>query len=243
MPIADDDSAPASEEGTRRHRAARDGLLILAYYGFFMVYNSAVREIEALHWVTLVLLPLAYVYLVVRRRQRGGLRAALASVGLRRGNLMRGVPMAVILGLALSVLQLLASNRSAAIWEMVVSGQIILYLPLTLSLLFLTAGFTEEFFFRGVLQTRLAVWWQREVPALLVAAALFGLYHFPYAYLLLSSPSHGQMGGALGECAYGALAGVIFGVVYWRSRRNLLAAVTVHVLINALPAMTMLRFG
>jgi membrane protease YdiL (CAAX protease family) len=153
------------------------------------------------------------------------------------------VPLAVLLGLALSMLQLQVSNRSAAIWEMIVSGQIILYLPLTLGLLFLTAGFTEEFFFRGVLQTRLAVWWQREVPALLVAAVLFGLYHFPYAYLLASSPSHGEMGGALGECTYGAFAGVIFGVVYWRSRRNLLAGVTVHVLINALPAMTMLRFG
>ncbi len=235
--------AGSLDQDPRRLRTARrDALLVLAYYGLFMVYNSAVRESELLHWATLVLLPLACGYVVARRRQRGGLREVLGSVGLRRGNLMRGVPLAVLLGVALSLLQLLVSNRSAAIWEMVVSGQIILYLPLTLGLLFLTAGFTEEFFFRGVLQTRLAVWWRREVPALLVAASLFGLYHFPYAYLLPSSPSHGEIGGALGECAYGALAGVIFGIVYWRSRRNLLAAVTVHVLINALPAMTMLRF-
>jgi len=238
-----DDDAPAREEAGRRRTAGRDGLLVLAYYGLFMVYNSAVRESELLHWVTFVLLPLAFGYVVVRHRQRGGLCEVLESVGLRRGNLMRGVPLAVLLGVALRLLQLLVSNRSAAIWEMVVSGRIILYLPLTLGLLFLTAGFTEEFFFRGVLQTRLAVWWQREVPALLVAAALFGFYHFPYAYLLASSPSRGELGAALGECAYGAVAGVIFGVVYWRSRRNLLAAVTVHVLINALPSTTMVHFG
>ena len=216
---------------------------MLAYFGLFMVYNSAVRESEALHWVTLVVIPFACVCVVVRRRRRGGLREALATVGLRRGNLMRGVPLAVLLGSALSVLQLLMSRRSDAIWEMIVSGQIILYLPLTLGLLFLTAGFTEEFFFRGVLQTRLAVWWRREVPAVLAAAALFGLYHLPYTYLLPGSPTQGKLGGALGECAYGAVAGVIFGFIYWRSRRNLLAPVTLHVLVNALPAMTMLRFG
>ena len=62
------------EDPGRRRADARDALLVLAYYGLFMVYNSAVRENEALHWVTLVLLPFAYLYLVAR----GGNGAACA---------------------------------------------------------------------------------------------------------------------------------------------------------------------
>ena len=42
--------------------------------------------------------------------------------------------------------------------------------------------------------------------------------------------------------ACSTLAGIIFGVVCWWSRRNLLAAITTCVLIGALPAMAMLRF-
>jgi hypothetical protein len=54
-----------------------------------------------------------------------------------------------------------------------------------------------------------------------------------------------RAGGAVrwGECVCAPVARVSFGFLYWRSRRNLLAAVTQHVLINALPAMTMLRVG
>ena len=110
-------------------------------------------------------------------------------------------------------------------------------------LLLLTAGFTEEFFFRGVLQTRLARWWRADLWAVLATAALFGLYHFPYVFLDSSSQLHGHVWGSLEECGYDALAGVAIGLVYWRARKNLFAAVAVHVLIDALPAMTMVHFG
>ena len=69
--------------------------------------------------------------------------------------------------------------------------------PLALVLLMMTAGFTEEFFFRGVLQTRLTTSLKSKVWGVVVAAVLFGLYHLPYAYLHPGWPSHGDWGAWL----------------------------------------------
>ena len=57
----------------------------------------------------------------------------------------------------------------------------------------LTAGFTEEFFFRGFLQTRLEVLTRSRVAAVLLASICFGLYHLPYAYFNPAWPSAGDI--------------------------------------------------
>jgi membrane protease YdiL (CAAX protease family) len=220
-----------------------EALIFLAYYCLFMAYNFVVREPDPMHWLGLVLVPFALVYLCGRRVRGDGPRAALASVGLRRGTLRSGLLLALVVGLALSCVQLLISDKRHEIWPIITSGKILVYLPLVVVLLFVTAGFTEEFFFRGVLQTRLAAWWGRELWAAIAAAVLFGLYHFPYLYFLSSSSLRGHALGALGECGMDALAGLAIGLVYWRSRKNLLAAVLTHVLIDVLPALTLIHFG
>lgn len=222
---------------------ATEAVAFLVFYGLFMAYNFVAQEAEPQHWLSLVLIPLAIVYVLRRWGHRGGLGGALASVGLQRGNLRSGLLLAVMVGFALSCVQLAISNRRDEIWSIIASGRALLYLPLVVVLLFVTAGSTEEFFFRGVLQTRLAAWWGRELWAAIVAAGLFGLYHFPYVFLMSSSNLRGHALGALGECSMDALAGLAIGLVYWRSRRNLLAASLTHVLIDALPALTLVHFG
>jgi membrane protease YdiL (CAAX protease family) len=224
--------------------ARREGVVFLVYYVLFMAYMTLRQEGELLHWASLVAVPFALIVALRARSPRHGLGLAdaLASVGLRRGDLRRGLGMATLVGLALSVLQvLLLSDRKAQIWQIIVSGKVLMYLPLIIVLLFVTAGFTEEFFFRGVLQTRLRDWWG-VIPALVVTSLLFGLYHFPYIYLMQGSQLRGHVWGSLGECGYDAVGGLILGLVYLRSRQNLLAAVTTHVLIDTLPAMTMIHF-
>lgn len=119
---------------------------------------------------------------------------------------------------------MLVSDRRGDVWAIITSGRVLLYLPLVIVLLALTAGFTEELFFRGLLQTRLASWLRSEPLGLLIAATLFGLYHLPYVYLTAASGLYGDLGGALLECGYDAIAGVIIGLVFWRARHNLLAA-------------------
>ncbi|MFQ5529671.1 MAG: hypothetical protein ACE5FP_04915 [Gemmatimonadota bacterium] len=41
----------------------------------------------------------------------------------------------------------------------------------------------------------------------------------------------------------GVVGGLVLGTVYERAGRNLIASVVVHSLINALPAMTLIKFG
>lgn len=236
-------ASPTDPNGVAAWR--RESIVFLVYYALFMVYMTMRPEGELLHWISLVAVPFAVIVaLRAHSRVRGqGLAEALASVGLRRGNLRRGLGMAVLVGLALSVLQVLVlSDRKAQIWQIIVSGKILIYLPLVVVLLFVTAGFTEELFFRGVLLTRLRGWWGA-VPALIVSSLLFGAYHFPYVFLMNGSHLRGHVWGSLGECGYDAVAGLILGLVYLRSRENLLAAVVTHVLIDALPAMTLIHFN
>jgi membrane protease YdiL (CAAX protease family) len=221
-----------------------EALVGLAYLVLYLAYLFFNQESEALHWLTLVLLPLALLILYQRKQVSSvSLKDTLASVGLRMGNLRRGLRWAVLLGLALSVLQLYLSRHSAEIWELIRSGKAILFFPLVLLLMILTAGFTEEFFFRGVLQTRLTVLLRSKLMGITLNSVCFGIYHLPYAYLNEHWPSHGDWNAALLAGLGQAIPmGLILGILYERTRNNLVACVLLHSLVNSLPAMTMIKF-
>lgn len=81
---------------------------------------------------------------------------------------------------------------------------------LALSLIMiLFVGVVEEFIFRSVLQTAL-VDWAGSVKGLLAASLLFGFMHSGY--------------GLYSEMAFVSLAGLVFGVFFWRTRSLPLAA-------------------
>jgi membrane protease YdiL (CAAX protease family) len=191
----------------------------------------------------MVALPLL-IAIVFQPAENRTVSGVLGTLGFRRGNLTRGLVWAVVLGLAISVLQVWGSERAAAVQELIVSGRALFLFPLTFALMLMTAGFTEEVFFRGFLQTRVAVLIKSKWLAVLVVALLFGVYHLPYAYLNPRWPSTGDWGlawtAALGN---GVPGGLILGALYVLTRGNTLACVVLHSLINAVPAMTMIRFS
>lgn len=207
------------------------------YFCLYFAYLWAHQEGEALHWVTLVLLPLG---LLAWSRARGsGLqwKPLLESVGIARGRLGSGLRLALLVGLLLCLVQLGLSNKKAEMVAALSSARVLYVYPLGLLLLLATAAFTEEFFFRGVLQTRLQRRLRSTAVAVAITALLFGLYHLPYAYLNPRWPSHGQWGAAFSMAlGQGVPAGLILGAVYVRARGNLLAPVVTHALINSLPA-------
>ena len=107
-----------------------------------------------------------------------------------------------------------------------------------------TVAFTEEFFFRGFIQTRLRVLTGSSWSAIAIATILFSLYHLPYAMLNPRWPSAGSWSLALGAAfANGLPGGLVLGVLYARSGGNLIPCVVLHSMINAAPAMTVIRFG
>jgi membrane protease YdiL (CAAX protease family) len=218
---------------------------MVAYTVVYMAYLFLSLENEAMHWVSLVLIPSIVIYILQARQT--GIRSVgrmLASVGLARATITNGVLWAILIGVALSVLQLFVSRNSEQIIAMFTSGKAVYMYPIGLILIFLTAGFTEEFFFRGVLQTRLQALFASKVIPVLITSFLFGLYHLPYAYFNPRWPSYGDFPDALmAAFGQGIPGGLILGTVYARSKNNLLACVIVHSMINALPAMLVIKFG
>ena len=106
----------------------------------------------------------------------------------------------------------------------------------------ITAGFTEEFFFRGFLQTRIVRATNSRLFGVAAASIMFGLYHLPYAYLNPNWPSHGDLTAAISMVLSEAvLMGIILGVLFEKTNNNLMACVLMHSLFNALPAVAMLK--
>jgi membrane protease YdiL (CAAX protease family) len=222
----------------------REAWWALGYVAAYLAYLTVALESELLHWVTLVVLPVLVVRFL-RSPEMRRLPAVLGSFGLRRGNLWRGVGWAAVAAVAIGVFQGMGgSSHAQEIRDVVRSGRAVWALPLAFLAMLLTAGFTEEFFFRGFLQTRLTVLFGSRVVGLLASALLFGVYHVPYAYLHPNWPTHGDLGAAIGSAmGQGGIAGLLLGALYAVTRGNLLACVVLHAGINAAWVMTMIEFG
>ena len=98
----------------------------------------------------------------------------------------------------------------------------------------------EEFFFRALLQTRLAAWFRSEVTGVALMALLFGLAHAP-GFIL----RHAGLEEAIGanpspadSIAYAivvlSVGGILFGIV-WARTKNLFAVMIIHAATDLLP--------
>jgi len=82
----------------------------------------------------------------------------------------------------------------------------------------LTAGITEELFFRGYVMSRLSLFFQNRHVQVLISAALFCSIHISYHYW--------------GETIFTFLLGLIFGYHYQRFR-NIKVLMVVHFIVDA----------
>lgn len=214
-----------------------------AYFIGYLGYLFLHRESEWAHWLSLVLVPFVIV-LGVQKTSEHAVQEAFRSFGMCRSNWRRGLPLVLLLGVPIGLFQAFASRNGDAVVQAFRSGRAAWLLPVAFLLMLVTAGFTEEFFFRGFLQTRLesllGSWW----AGLALAALAFAAYHLPYAYFNPHWPSHGDWPAAIqASLVEGVPGGLILGGVYVLSGRNLFACVILHALVNAFPVMGMLRFG
>jgi CAAX protease family protein len=128
---------------------------------------------------------------------------------------------------------------------------VLLYgIPLTFIWLALEAGIVEEFFFRVLLQTRLAAVLRSELGAIVLMSVIFGLAHVPGLYLRTGLtqeglPPHPSLLMAIGySIVITSVAGFFLGVL-WARTRNFAVVVVVHamgdLLPNVLPTLRSLR--
>ena len=98
----------------------------------------------------------------------------------------------------------------------------------------------EEFFFRGLVQTRCAAWFKSEVSGVALMALLFGLAHAP-GFILRGAGIKDALGpnpSVADSIAYAivilSVAGIFFGIV-WARTKNLFAVMLIHAATDLLP--------
>ena len=118
--------------------------------------------------------------------------------------------------------------------------QLLLGLPLCFILLFVEAGLVEEFFFRGLVQSRFAAALKSETGGVVLMSLIFGLAHAP-GFIFRHAGEVEGLGAnpsALDAIAYSivvlAISGVVFGVI-WARTKNLFAVMLVLAAGDLLP--------
>jgi membrane protease YdiL (CAAX protease family) len=222
---------------------SRDGWMALAYFAVYLTYLFFAVESELRHWVTLVAIPLilAWALLPGGRRTVGG---TLASVGLGRDGFWKGVGWVLLAGALITAFQVFCGGNAQEVQALFRDGRALYLLPLAFVMMLVFAGFTEELFFRGFLQTRLEALTGRPWMALLVSALLFAAYHVPYTLLNPHWPSYGDLPAALWAAfVNGFSGGLILGGVFLWTRGRLAACIVLHAAVDVAPAMTMIHIG
>jgi membrane protease YdiL (CAAX protease family) len=163
--------------------------------------------------------------------QRDGLRALVRS----------HLPVVLAVGGAFLVFQYFLSGGGAAFRRgHFTVYQLLLGLPLCFIWLFIEAGLIEEFFFRALIQSRLAAAFKSEVSGIVLMSLIFGLAHAP-GFIFRHAGEVEGLGSnpsALDAVAYSivvlAISGVTFGVI-WARTKNLFAVMVIHAAGDLLP--------
>lgn len=222
---------------------------VLIWYGLVILLATITipKGLELVNqftnWLFLVLVPSGLLALI--RRRAVSLGVTLRSVGLTRTGMKDALKLAaLIMPLSIPLFCIVGDQQRTAV-------QMMFHTPLRAGVSFLvsfvlallTAGFVEEFFFRGVLQSRLAVCLNSEWRGLLVTSFLFGLLHLPMYFFSPFEPTHGNLVWAVTSIiTEQTVLGVLLGIV-WVRTRNLSAPVLLHTFIDAIAMMPVLKLG
>jgi membrane protease YdiL (CAAX protease family) len=170
----------------------------------------------------------------------------LASFGLSRAAFARlagrdGLA-ALVIGAAICIFQFYVGNAAAPIRNGEIAGTTLwLGGALTFIWLVIEVGLVEEFFFRGVVQTRLAAVFRSELAGLFLMALIFGLIHAPGMVLRGAGGAEGLGSGVdpLTAMAYviaiQSVAAIFLGLV-WMRTHSLPAVMIIHAATDLFPA-------
>ena len=149
--------------------------------------------------------------------------------------------MVLVVGGALLAFQFFLGNGAAPIRQgKFTASQLLLGLPLCFAWLVIEVGLVEEFFFRALVQSRLAAWFKSEVSGVVLMSLVFGLAHAP-GFIFRGAGIIEGLGAkptALEAIAYSivvlAVSGILFGVM-WARTKNLMALMLLHAAGDLLP--------
>lgn len=222
-----------------------DGLLlpwVLGYFAAYLGYLFLHAEDELAHWLTLVAAPLIGVWwLSVRSRGGGGFASVLNTVGLRRPPGGRGLRAALVLSLMVQIPQLLSHVQRTELAETLASPSALWVVPTALALALTTAAFTEEVFFRGIIQGTVTRRTGSPLLGIAVTTVAFTAYHVPYAFEATRGPTGPDITDAfLRAATNGIPAGLVLGLLCRRADGSILPPILLHAAVDWLPALRLL---
>ena len=230
-------------------RPSLESCILFGYYLVFLVLSFIMRGgglsgNEFGKWLWFIVLPILLVFLF--RLPQKDIRAVFQSIGLHRQGLKKAILLA-FLAYAVFILVfplILSTSQLQTLQELFHSPlRLLVLIPLSFLFSLVTAPFTEEIFFRGILQTRLSILFRSEIRSCLLVAFLFGIYHLPYAYFLTSWPTHGNMLWAISNVLVEQmLAGLLLGILWFRTR-NLAGPILFHALVDTVAVMTSININ
>ncbi len=202
------------------------------YFAYQILFIDLVSELN--HWLTLVTLPFVILLITMKLTVRESrFTDIFAILNIRKTGLLKNLMWGILIGTVMGFVQVMLSRQSSEIMAAIKNGSFFYKFPVAIIMMLMTAGFTEEFMFRGFIQTSLQNRLKSGVWAVLVASALFGIYHFPFAFYKESWPSHGNFWGAIQEgVLFAFIAGLIIGGCYAKFK-SLVVPVIIHAMFNA----------
>lgn len=121
-------------------------------------------------------------------------------------------------------------------------GQLISFI-IVFFLVFVLTAIPEEFFFRGILQTRIEKVLKKPVIALIITSTIFALYHIPYRLLITNSLTYGSIKYTICSIFTQQFLIAIFLGVYWQKSRNVFNVAFIHAFYNAFLMLDIIKFG
>jgi membrane protease YdiL (CAAX protease family) len=191
-------------------------------------------------WVFLVIIP----FIILLAVQRSGVLNLFRSVGFQRTRLKHIFVTVCSWIIFLPFTYYSSDTLDEKIFISMVETPVKFIIAFVISFCFsiMLFGFTEELFFRGMLQSRMAIVLNSNIRALLVTSFLFGIYHFPNLYFNPNTQTHGNLGWSIASFVTEQMfAGILLGIL-WMRYKNLYLNILLHGLIDTLFVMAMIKF-
>lgn len=207
------------------------GFIWFWFYFVLAMINHALKldmVNEITNWLLFVLIPL----LAAAHIRKEKWKEVLKDIGIKRFDRKTGIQTLLVCVIYIGVIFLIFNLGEETQLFFANMPKIMASLPLFMGLMILTAGFTEEFFFRGILLRSLLNVWKRPYIAILITGILFALYHFPFAYFLWEE-SAGSIVNSFKIITEHVVAGYMLGLIYYKSNKNLWSSIILHSLTNA----------
>lgn len=234
------------------HKEAIFIILLVAWIVFYITYGgSLINKLLPTAWIEnppvysiIIFLRKLLFFVVVPFSIYKAFNFSLKDFGLKESPVkllsVKSLLLISVLSVAALLFQYYAGRGGKDIQSNSFSNtQFIIGLPLCLVYLVFDAGLIEEFFFRGFLQSRLAVLLKSNTGGIVISAIIFGLVHAPGLYLR-GAGSEGieeQMPFlyfAAYTISFMSIAGVFLGIIYSKTK-NLWLVMIIHAMVDLLP--------